>query len=325
MTAWRCTVELEDGGRAMRVIDAPSRDAAVLALVGAGQTPIAIDSGAPSLVEALVRRADPVVDTRFCEVRVTGDAILVSPPDGSPWSGPAPERLTEENRARLAGIDAPLRIWLAPGDVLWLPIAPGDRTIAAALDAEAPLPANRLGWGIAGSGVVVAHRDRLKALAAVFQTHALFAEHDGVAVPLSWPRATARVDQGKLAALLLLATIPFTIWGGADLLTQRLDSATLQLRGRMDARRTTAAPDPFAAPPVSQRLATLARAWPDGVGLHALAALPDGRIELEADVADPDALRPLLRDDPALQRLREVDQRMVPNGTIRMRLQEATR
>ena len=56
MTAWQCMVEREDGGRAVRTVEAPTRDAAVLALLADGHLPIAVTSGEPSLLDRLLRR-----------------------------------------------------------------------------------------------------------------------------------------------------------------------------------------------------------------------------------------------------------------------------
>jgi hypothetical protein len=249
---------------------------------------------------------------RWCEVHVGADRVRVVPPTGEPWEGSAPEQLTEAERARLGG-EGPVRLWLAAPDIYLLPEGPGRRSAARVIAEDAPLRRDRLGWGRSPAGVVIAHRDRLEALAAIFGTQEIVADVDGQAVRLRWGAERAHA---AWAALVLLATIPFSTWGLAKLAARDLAAA----------RIATAAPaaEPAAGPAVSAVVAALATSLPRDAALHALSG-QGPTITAEIDTPDPDLLRAALRRDPRLAALRDVDQRAVPDGRIRVRVQGAFR
>lgn len=128
-----------------------------------------------------------------------------------------------------------------------------------------------------------------------------------------------------LALAGVVALGPLLTIVGADALRAGVDAdnraleSQLRTRTAPQAARGAAAAslrDAVRQPALAATLDRLARALPDDARLVSAAREPDGRIQVEISVSDPDLLRGALRRDPLLAAMRERGQRRTQDARV---------
>lgn len=212
MTSFRCRVVGEDGAVALRVVDAPSRDEAILLLIAEGFTPIEIRSGEPSLIDRALgwqwTGANRwTIDCLFDLGRLLGQGT----------SPPAALAILAETARPKAARDALGR----------MAIRARDAGLAAALSDERAFPPSAAAVAKLAGG---SPRNALSILAEALQRMALLrdAAHGIFTIPLALVAAALLLIDGLDARGGRLA-VPILSLIGATILILRLPAVTARL------------------------------------------------------------------------------------------------
>ena len=292
---YRCVVVDRSGSNRTLTIAAATHEAAVMALVDDGLTPIEVASAGPSLAGNLRQRA---------RIDVAG------------WIDSLAADLTPDDERETVE-----RIWLVGGDVHVATISDGAGTIADV----APISPDQLGWTLAGSHVAMARRTTIDAAAADPSRPWVMARRGNQIFVLARGRSGAsalarRTVSALLIAMLLILTIPVTTSIGARWLTaeERRRIAALGATPATDAEDTDRIRALLDRPSLSGIVAETSARLAGGSTVHAISRDRAGRIVIEIDSADPEAARAAI---PPGLRLAAAGQSAVTDRGMRSRFE----